>query len=331
MDTKRFGCNLSRREFLAAVPLAAGLGACRGRPYRQGDFIVPDRSTIGLFEAPDYEADFSDIIARALRELKVSLSGQRVLLKPNFVEYRADVPINTHPRVIAGAAEACLRAGAQEVVVAEGPGHRRDIEYLLMATGLLEHLAPMGVRFVDLNHDDVTQVPFRSRFMGLDRLALPHELLAADVVVSMPKLKTHHWVGMTASMKNLFGVVPGAVYGWPKNLLHQCGIQNSILDLVATAKPALAIVDAVDAMEGDGPIMGTRRHTGFLAVGTDLVAVDATCARIMGLDPSKLPYLAMASRFLGNSDSHRIDQFGERVDRYQTQFELLDHLHALKI
>ena len=158
--------------------------------------------------------------------------------------------------------------------------------------------------------------------MGLDRLALPHELIAADVVVSIPKLKTHHWVGMTASMKNLFGVVPGAVYGWPKNLLHQCGIENSILDLVATVKPALAIVDAVAAMEGEGPIMGTRRHTGFLAVGTDLVAVDATCARIMGLDPAKLRYLATASRFLGNSDRFRIDQVGERVDRYETQFEL---------
>lgn len=331
MDTKRYGCSLSRREFLAAVPLAAALGACRGQPYRERDFLLPDRSPVGLFEAQDYEADFSDIIARALTELNVSLAGRRVLLKPNFVEYRTDAPINTHPRVIAGAAEACLRAGAQEVVVAEGPGHRRDIEYLLMATRLLEHLTPLGVRFVDLNHDDVVPIQLRSRFMGLDRLALPHELLAADVVVSMPKLKTHHWVGMTASMKNLFGIVPGAVYGWPKNLLHQCGIENSILDLVATVKPALAIVDAVDSMEGDGPIMGTRRHTGFVAIGTDLVAVDATCARIMGLDPSKLPYLATASRFLGNSESRRIDQVGEGVDRYETQFELLDHLHALKI
>ena len=331
MDTKRFASDLSRREFLAAVPVAAAFGGCRRLPYRNGDFILSERSAVGLFEARDYEVDFADIIARALNELNVSLSGQRVLLKPNLVEHRAAAPINTHPRVIVGAAEACLRAGAREVVVAEGPGHRRDIEYLLMATGLLEHLAPIGVRFVDLNHDDVKQVALRGRFTGLDRLALPLELLAADVVISMPKLKTHHWVGMTASMKNFFGVVPGAVYGWPKNLLHYRGIHNSIVDLVATVKPALAIVDAVDAMEGDGPIMGTRRRTGFLAVGTDVVAVDATCARVMGLDPAKMPYISMASRFLGNSDIRRIDQRGERVGRYQTQFELLEHLHPLRI
>lgn len=68
----------------------------------------------------------------------------------------------------------------------------------------------MRLRFVDLNHDDVRLTPMRSRFMGLGELALPTTLLAADVVVSMPKLKTHHWAAMTCGMKNLFGVVPGA-------------------------------------------------------------------------------------------------------------------------
>ena len=75
----------------------------------------------------------------------------------------------------------------------------------------------------------------------------------------MAKLKTHHWAGMTAAMKNLFGLVPGAVYGWPKNFLHYGGIDSSILDLNATVRPAFAIVDAIVAMEGDGPIMGTAQ------------------------------------------------------------------------
>ena len=72
----------------------------------------------------------------------------------------------------------------------------------------------------------------------------------------MPKLKTHHWAGMTCSMKNLFGVVPGAVYGWPKNVLHQHGIDDSIVDLVATVRPGLTIVDGIVGMEGDGPDHG---------------------------------------------------------------------------
>ena len=185
------------------------------------------------------------------------------MLKPNLVEYEAGTAINTHPVVVAGAATAFRRAGALEVIVGEGPGHRRDIEYLLTSTGMLDHLRDDRLTFVDLNQDDVREVPLRSRFTGLERLALPVELLRSDFIVSMPKLKTHHWAGLTASMKNFFGAVPGAVYGWPKNILHVHGIPNSILDLNATIRPHFAILDAVTAMEGDGPIMGTPAAAGI--------------------------------------------------------------------
>ncbi len=322
---------LSRRQFLSAVPLAALVGSCRRAPYRAEDFVLPERSPIALLDAPSYAVDFADLIERALNTLGVDVRGRRVLCKPNLVEYRASAPINTHPLVVAGAATALLRSGAREVLVGEGPGHRRDIEYLLTSTGLYDQLRDLGVRFVDLNHDDVRVVTLRSRFTGLGELALPVELLGADLVVSLPKLKTHHWAGMTASMKNLFGVVPGAVYGWPKNLLHFRGIDRSIVDLAATVQPGLAIVDGVEAMEGDGPIMGTGRATGFIAVGTDPVAVDSTCARIMGLDPEKIPYLETAGRFLGHLHPDRIEHRGERLERYRTRFEVIESLEWMRL
>jgi uncharacterized protein (DUF362 family) len=320
---------MTRREVLATLPLAL-VAACGRAPYRRADFALPPRSTVALLPASDYAVDFADLVTRGLRLLNLSVRSRRVLLKPNLVEYDAGAAINTHPMVIAGAVEAMRRAGASEVVVAEGPGHRRDTEYLLTASGLANHLRDLGVPFVDLNLDDVRRVPLRSRFTGLGELLLPVEILRADIVVSMAKLKTHHWAGMTGSMKNLFGVVPGAVYGWPKNFLHAHGIDRAIVDLTATVRPALAIVDAVVAMEGDGPIMGTARRTGFLAMGTDPVAVDATCARIMGLDPSKLEYLRLASEFLGNTDARRIGQAGERVERYATRFALVERLRSLR-
>jgi len=215
-------------------------------------------------------------------------------------------------------------------VVGEGPGHRRDIEYLLLATGVYDHLKEARLRFVDLNHDDVHRVSLRSAFTGLDHLLLPAALLQSDFVVSMPKLKTHHWAAMTASMKNFFGCVPGAVYGWPKNLLHIHGIDNSILDLVSTIRPRLTIVDAVVAMEGDGPIMGRPRATGFVAMGGDLVAVDATCARIIGFEPGRIPYLSEASAFLGNLSAGAIDQRGEPLRRYATRFEVIESMKGLQ-
>jgi uncharacterized protein (DUF362 family) len=319
------GSSLSRRDLLALLPLAAAaaVAACRRRPpYDPSDFAVPLRSAVGLFAASDYDVDLADLILRGLGEFAPKVAGRSVLLKPNLVEYTPGAPINTHPLVVAGAATAFLRLGAREVVVAEGPGHRRDIEYLLDATGLADQLTDLRLRFVDLNHDDVRIVRLRSSFTGLRELALPVELLKADVVVSMPKLKTHHWAGMTASMKNFFGTVPGAIYGWPKNVLHYHGIENSILDLVATIRPHFTIVDAVVAMEGDGPIMGRARPTGFLAMGADLVAVDATCARIMGLDPAKVPYLATAAEFLGNLDPRRLEHRGENPKRFETRFDV---------
>ena len=245
----------------------------------------------GLYAARDYTIDFKELIGRGLADLNVDVRGRRVFLKPNMVEYESNTAINTNPLVVAGAALAFRAAGAASVMIGEGPGHRRDMEYLVTQTGLYEHLRENRIAFIDLNQDDVAEVPLRSRFTGLDRLALPVELLQSDFIVSMPKLKTHHWAGITASMKNLFGTVPGAVYGWPKNILHRHGIDNSIVDLNATIRPHFAIVDAVVAMEGDGPIMGRPRQLGCVVMGSDLVAVDATSARMIGLDPAQLPYL----------------------------------------
>jgi uncharacterized protein (DUF362 family) len=324
------GSKLTRRDLLKALPLVA-LASCRRVPYRRADFALPTRSTVGLFPAQTYDVDLSDVITRGLRELGADVRGKSVLLKPNLVEYAQGTVVNTHPLVVAGAAAAFLRAGAREVVVGEGPGHRRDIEYLLVATGLYDQLRELRIRFVDLNHDDVRMTPLKSRFTGLDALAFSIELLRSDFIVSMPKLKTHHWAAMTVSMKNLFGVVPGAIYGWPKNILHAHGIGNSIVDLTATIRPHFSIVDAVVAMEGDGPIMGNPRQMGFIAMGSDLVAVDATCARIIGFDPAKISYLVQASEFLGNLDAKRIEQRGENLARYGTRFDVPEEFRGLQL
>jgi len=322
--------SLSRRHFLATLTVPLVAAGCEKPRYDARRFTRPSRSAVGLYPATTYSTDFADVISRGFRDLGVDLRGKRDLLKPNMVEYEPGTAINTHPLVVAGAAVACQRAGAIDVVVGEAPGHRRDIEYLVTATGLLDQLKDHKLRFVDLNVDDVRMVPLASEFTALKQMALPAEVLKADYVISMPKLKTHHWAGMTCSLKNLFGVVPGAVYGWPKNVLHVHGIDASILDLAATVRPHFAIVDGVIGMEGDGPIMGKPRPVGFVAMGADPVAVDATCARVIGLDPQKIPYLKTAGEFLGHTDESRIDQRGETVARYATRFDVIPDLEHLR-
>lgn len=324
---------LSRRAFLTLPVAAAVANACRRAPtpFDPGKFDPPGRSAVALFAASRYEADLSDVIRRGLVELQIDVRGKSVLLKPNLVEYEAGQMINTHPLVVAAAADAMRRAGARTVVVAEGPGHRRDIEYLLTATGLYDYLKDVDVPFVDLNHDDVREVPLGSWFTGMRSLAFPVSVLDADLVVSLPKLKTHHWAGLTCSMKNFFGVVPGAVYGWPKNILHFQGIDASILDINATIRPGLTIVDGIVGMEGDGPIMGKAHPVGMIAMGSDLVAVDATCARVIGVDPARIDYLNRASTFLGHLSEGRIVQRGDEPSRFRTPFALIPSMRHIRL
>jgi uncharacterized protein (DUF362 family) len=146
----------------------------------------------------------------------------------------------------------------------------------------------------------------------------------------MPKLKTHHWAGMTLSMKNLFGIVPGVKYGWPKNFLHWRGIENSILDINSTIRAHFAIVDGIVAMEGNGPIQGKPKHCGVLVFGDDLVAVDSTCARIAELNPEKIGYLKIASQFLGNLEEERIQQLGQSISAVKKPFELIENFRHLR-
>jgi uncharacterized protein (DUF362 family) len=87
-------------------------------------------------------------------------------------------------------------------------------------------------------------------------------VVEADLIVSLPKMKTHHWVGVTASMKNLYGTIPGIKYGWPKNVLHHAGIPETVFDINASLPKSIAIIDGIDCMEGDGPIMGTLKQWG---------------------------------------------------------------------
>ncbi|MFN9457644.1 MAG: DUF362 domain-containing protein [Acidobacteriota bacterium] len=151
----------------------------------------------------------------------------------------------------------------------------------------------------------------------LKELWLPNTLLAADVVISMPKIKTHHWAGVTLSLKNLFGVVPGSVYGWPKNILHWQGIDNSIVELASTVPIHYVIADGVDAMEGNGPLHGRRKDLDCLVFSNDPVAADATCCRLMSIPLAKICHLLKASS-LGNTRSSELEPLGESVfDRKQ--------------
>jgi uncharacterized protein (DUF362 family) len=275
---------------------------------------------VAVLTASGYDGPLEETVLDGLRAIGADVRGANVLLKPNLVEFDPLTSINTEPRLIAAAVLAFRRLGAASVVVGEGPGHRRDVQDVVTRSGLTEALAGVDAPFADLNAAPIQRVTLRSHYTDLGELWLPTPVLDADVVVSMPKMKTHHWAGVTLSLKNLFGTLPGRLYGWPKNILHWAGIEPSILDIAGAVRPGYAIVDGIVGMEGNGPISGEPVESGVLVFANDPVAADTVGASLMGFDPEKIAYIAEAGRFLGQTDRGRMQQRGEDPDRLGRTF-----------
>jgi uncharacterized protein (DUF362 family) len=295
--------------------------------HEQGAALIPSfqrpASRVAIRRAASYEENLPALLYETLREFQLPVRGKTVLLKPNLVGFDPLGVMNTHPAVIAAAREGFLRLGAEQVLIGDGPAMDRDTEGILESVRVGAYVSGLKNIFVDLNTDDVKRIPLKTRASRLRELYLPKTALGVDFLVSMPKLKTHHWAGVTLSLKNMFGIVPGGCYGWPKNVLHWAGIDRAILDINAAARPDFAIVDGVVGMEGNGPIQGTPKSSKVLILGDDPVAVDATCCRLMGLLPERVKYLSRACSFLGHVNSEMIQQLGEDIPSTRTSFAVL--------
>jgi uncharacterized protein (DUF362 family) len=322
--------SITRRDLLVG---SAGLaaGAAVAAPFLLPKYHFdrrPTRSRVAILNVDQYSLKLENILEAALRLFPIDVAGKTVVLKPNLVDYLPGDAINTHPLLVLAAAECFRRLGAKSVLVAEGPGHQRDTQLVLVQSGYENCLSGENIRFIDLNRDELVRTPLRASYTGMKCLWFPRTVLKADFLVSIPKVKTHHWSGVTLSMKNMFGTVPGMRYGWPKNILHWAGIQQSILDICATVPVHFVIADGVIAMEGNGPLNGTPRHLGKIVLSDDPVAADATCARLMGLEPNRVPHIREASRFLGNSSLAAIDQAGNALTPPKSPFDVgPDWLH----
>jgi len=326
--------SITRRDFIIGST-ALGVGASVSAPFFLPRYHFDrrrKRSRVAVLHAEQYSQKLDEVLRAGLGLFPLDVRGKTVVLKPNLVDYLPGDAINTHPMLVRAAAEALRRLGAKSVVVAEGPGHQRDTQLVLSQSGYQESFREERIRFVDLNRDELIRTRLLACYSGMKQLWLPRTVLTADFLVSMPKVKTHHWSGVTLAMKNMFGVVPGARYGWPKNILHWKGIQESILDLCATVPIHFVIADGIVALEGNGPLNGTPRPLGRIVLADDPVAADATCAQLMGLDPDRITHIREGSKFLGNSSLVAVDAMGEAVSAPATPFRVVpefEYLYAL--
>src|SRR3989454_10292133 len=298
---------MNRRDWLTASAAVTGSAlTMRFQRRKYSRDFRPKTSRVAVLNADQYSDKLDQLVLDGLRLFNLNVRGKSVLLKPNIVECIPGKPVNTDAQLIVAAAEAFLRLAAASVTVGEGPGHHRDTDLLLYETRLGDQLAHRKIAFVDLNRDELIKTRLQADYSGLRHLWLPRTVLASDFIVSMPKVKTHHWTGVTLSMKNMFGIVPGCRYGWPKNVLHWAGIHESILDICATVRPHFVIADGIVAMEGDGPLNGVAKQLHTVLLSDDAVTADSILTGMLGIEPSRIRYIQEAGRFLGNLNQHDI-------------------------
>lgn len=243
--------------------------------------------------------------------------GQKVLIKPNMLAGKApEKAVTTHPELVRQVIKIAQLAGGV-VSVGDSPGIG-SAENVARKCGILDVIEETGAHFARFE----TSVAIDSPTGTFHHLEVAEDILSADVIINLPKLKTHQMMGLTCAVKNMFG----AVVGLRKPKLHlQAGTDKAffallLLELCERLSPTLTIVDAVIGMEGDGPGSGEPVLIGALLAGTHPQAVDTAATELVGLRPqqvwtqqkaidTKRPFTTLAE----------LEMIGESIDRLKPE------------
>jgi len=240
--------------------------------------------------------------------------GDRVAVKPNLLmNKKPEEAATTHPSVVKAVISQVQKVGGN-VVIAESPGgpyNRTLLRYVYRATGIEKVANETGAI---LNYDlRVTKIN-RPDSKYVKSLEILKPLADADVIVNIPKLKTHASMVYTGAVKNMFGAVAGTA----KTDLHlrmpdYNDFAEGLIDIYLSAKPAINIMDAVEGMEGYGPSAGTPKHIGLLLASPNGFALDIAAVKIIRLSPEKVLVLKNAEK-RGLADFNSINIIGENIE-----------------
>jgi len=240
-------------------------------------------------------------------------NGASVLLKPNLLS-QADVSraVTTHPAVVKAVAEVCRDAGAGRIMIGDSPAIV-SARKVASKCGIFEIAEELGIEVIDFVDNEIVRTP--EKFLHR-HLTIAGEAVNADIIINLPKLKTHGIMVLTLAVKNLYGLFIGK----QKTMWHfQSGrdkqfFSRLLLELAYTVKPALSIIDAVVGMEGNGPGSGTPRTLGFLAGSTDMISLDRVVTEILGVDPERIPVLQVAKQLGRETGLDHMDVIGDAVN-----------------
>ncbi len=287
------------------------------------------RTVVGLQALPDYAPGRVLAAMRACLEplggmLAFVRPGQSVLLKPNLLgPFAVERAVTTHPAIVRAVILLVQEAGGR-VFVGDSSG-LGQLAGVVRACGLAPVLAETGAELLDFSEPQEMEVP---EHRLVSKLTLARALSRVDVIITLPKLKTHGQMTLTAALKNQYGCIPGALKShWHFRLQEPEWLAALILDVNRAVHPALAILDAVTAMEGGGPTSGTPRQVGALLASRDLPAVDTVACHLIKLDPMRVPLLAAARKQgFGETELERIQVWGTDLQSLVIpDFKQVDH------
>ena len=289
----------------------------QARDAEPADHDKSARSRVVVAACPSYsQTDVELALAETLAALggmeAFVKAGQTVLLKPNlFSPHSPEDAVTTHPEVVRQVVLACVKAGAGRVWVGDSPvGMHADAE-LWSRTGMAGAVADTPA---ELKSWRVKQAGVNC---DSDVLAVPGWYSEVDVVISLAKLKTHCLTTLTGALKNMYGMVSGLA----KTQFHvkypsPLAMSEFLVRAFGALQPQLTIVDAVVAMEGNGPAHGRPRPVGVLLASRDAVALDAVGCTVLRIPPSSVPMIRVAAGLnLGRMEESGIECVGSGLPR----------------
>ncbi len=335
---------LSRRGFLKAGVSAAACYPLGWSGVRR--LLAEERPVVAI------TAVKNDRIAFAVEEAIDLLGGietiargkTRVILKPNLVAESRD--FTTKPEVI-GALARLMKAAGKDVVIAEGSAAAsgfnakdgmsyrtsdrelldRMQQYVFDRLGYIDLAKSLDIPLVNVHSGPMVdvRVPGGRAFSSL---TLHRTVAEADLLCSVPMMKTHVMASVTLGMKNLIGLYPGTVYCSVRSCVHERaaragspGIAYELIDMVRANRLGLVVVDGSTAMEGDGPTGGQLVNMGVIVAGTNPLATDMVAARLMGFDHHEIPtFLVAQEAGMGPAGIEEIEIRGKSISAVERRF-----------
>lgn len=224
-----------------------------------------------------------------------ALGGKRVLLKPNLLaKHTPERAVTTHPALVRAVIRAVRRRGAASITVADSPGGVYNpgiLRSIYKVSGLTDVCREEGAAL----YTDCKSREVPAKGQVVKQFTLLEPVLDCDVIINLPKLKTHMMTGLSAATKNLFGCIPGLQKAeWHMRFPDKERFGGMLVDLLCTVKPGFAILDGILAQEGDGPAGGTPRMVGIVAAAEDHLQMDLALCRMLSIRPKDVPYLNAA-------------------------------------